>query len=331
MFAKIILLLMVTTSVNAAVVRSVLLKDASMRVMRSDPKVGDYLLKIDSLPQGTVLEVEENNRLEKPLYGDSVSSLKRSRGTYLGPVTIISIPGVSAREVAEINTYRPYFYRYDFDLAPFLRTKWDWEIPNQQAKLSDEIEWDKVSTKGFWTWTAYQSLEKNGKKLVEKTPKDVVAFCPKYFELSLHEKKIFWINLLSSIAKRESAFDSDVFNDESQFQSGLNAISRGLLQISFSSTQNSKYRKHGCLINKAEDLVNPEKNLACGVGIMDFLALDGCVSCQKNGKWLGIARYWSTLRDPYTLPCASCSTGVANIGKKLEIIEELKNYKTCWE
>lgn len=266
------------------------------------------------------------------MYGDNIDNLKQSRGTYLGPVTIISIPGMSQREVNEYNTFKPYFYRYDFDLAPFLQTKWDWAIPNQQSPFKEEVEWDKVSTKGFWTWSAYQSLETNGKKLVEKTPKDVVAFCPKYFELSVHEKRFFWVHLLSSIAKRESAFDSDVFNDESQFQTGLNAISRGLLQISFSSTQNSNYRKNGCNIKKAEDLVNPQNNLTCGIGIMNYLALDGCVSCKKNNKWQGLARYWSTLREPYTLPCASCSSGVANIGKKIEIIEELKsNYKTCWE
>lgn len=121
------------------------------------------------------------------------------------------------------------------------------------------------------------------------------------------------------------------FYDESILQPDLKAISRGLLQISYSSAKNRNYRKNGCLFNENLELHRPKVNLTCGVAIFEHLSKDGCISCKSGGKWRGIARYWSTLRTPYQITCPNCSTGFVNIGKKLDIIEEIKKlYKPCY-
>lgn len=309
-------------------------KETRIRVIEKAEGLPDgevsYLKRISSIPTGSVVLVDDQMRLTKPLFGDDVASVKRSRGIYLGPIRIVQAPGLNNSEIAELNQKNIYIYRYDVDLAPLLQSKWDWDIPSNMSVYDEDVEWNKVSTKGFWTAYTMEMLEQYGKMLIKKTPQDVTSFCPKYFDLNLEEKKLFWVHLFSSIAKRESAFDSDVTNDESQFSPGLNAISRGLLQISFSSSQNRNYKKKGCSAKVASDLTSPIHNLRCGVAIMEHLAADGCISCKKGKDYLGIARYWSTLREPYTLPCASCSGGVANVGKKLEIIEELKKIERCY-
>lgn len=309
-------------------------KEARLRVIETAEGLPDgetsYLKKLTAIPAGSTVSVDDQKRLEKPLFGDDLQTVKRSRGIYLGPITILKAEGLSPEEITKLNEAGLYIYRYDLDLAPLLRAKWDWDLPAQYQSYDEDVEWNKVSTKGFWTSFTIATLDEFGKKLVGKTPKDVTTFCPKYFDLNNDEKKLFWVHLFSSIAKRESAFDSDVTNDESLFSPGLNAISRGLLQISFSSSQNRNYKKKGCSAKVASDLTSPIHNIRCGVAIMEHLVADGCISCKKGKDYLGIARYWSTLREPYTLPCASCTGGVAKVGKKLEIIEELKKVDRCF-
>src|SRR5690606_12093165 len=103
-------------------------------------------------------------------------------------------------------------------------------------------------------------------------------------------------------------------------------ISSGLTQISIASTRAACYQSRGCtLVRNQEDLFNPDRGLRCSVGIMSCLVESGgCLSCKKNGSWYGIARYWSTLRDPYEIKCPSCPGGKITIGKKPQILSLLR-------
>ena len=290
-----------------------------------------YMKTLYKLPKGTVLKVSDSDRIESVFYGESIETIRRARAPYLGPVTLLEVPGYSPEQVALMNQVDLFIYRFSVDLAPFLKLKWDQDLPSGVTKTETNAEWDKISSKGLWTWLVIDALEKNGKTLLKKTPKDVVNFCPNYFSLNKKDQKIFWVHLFSSIAKRESAFDPDNKNDESILQPDLKAISRGLLQISYSSAKNRNYRKNGCQFNENLELHRPDVNLTCGVAIFEHLSKDGCISCKKGNKWKGVARYWSTLRTPYQISCPNCSTGVVNIGKKAEIIEEIeKLYRPCF-
>jgi hypothetical protein len=317
-------------SVEAAqVITKVTKKSANIRIKSYSAEVPDehgfFMKKSFTIPKDSQLTFDRDSmeKIIKPHYGDSLAGLKVSRGEYWGPVKIKTPAGKSYNKDF-------YIYKYDMDLAPFLRSKWDWPLPNGARKFVTEVEWDKVSTKGYWTWSSYYSLKNHGRDLIENTPEDIVDFCPNYFNLKNNLKRLVFVKILSSIAKRESAFDPEVTNDESKFSADLNVISRGLLQISFSSAQSNNYKRNGCQVSEALDLVDPGENLRCGVAIFNYLTKkDGCFSCKKNGKWKGAARYWSTLRTPYKLKCDSCASGYANIGKKSQIIEEIKNTRYC--
>src|SRR5829696_2457230 len=69
-------------------------------------------------------------------------------------------------------------------------------------------------------------------------------------------------------------------------------ISRGLLQISKESGNG-----YGCGIVNEMVLHDPATNIACGVRIMArWIGQDGYIARRQNGKWRGLARYWSPFR-----------------------------------
>lgn len=76
----------------------------------------------------------------------------------------------------------------------------------------------------------------------------------------------------------------------SKYDNGV-VISSGLLQISTSSAIS-----YGCNVKSKEDLTDPKKNLECAVKIASkWIVQDGVF--YKDGTKLGLARYWSVMRD----------------------------------
>ncbi len=88
-------------------------------------------------------------------------------------------------------------------------------------------------------------------------------------------------------------FKTDTAYTESFLSSdGTNVISRGLLQISQSSSNQSAYK---CGTKKPEDLHNPLFNLSCGVKIISYWTKDKSV-LGSDTQNLGCGRYWSVCR-----------------------------------
>lgn len=100
------------------------------------------------------------------------------------------------------------------------------------------------------------------------------------------------IQTISIMAKFESGFKPETsykegFNDSK----GKAVISRGLLQISQESANQSAY---ACGIKKAEDLHDPKVNLECAVKIAVYWINKDQVFF--GGEKLGLGRYWSVGR-----------------------------------
>jgi len=110
-----------------------------------------------------------------------------------------------------------------------------------------------------------------------------------------HKNPWKWARFVKAMAKAESNWNPNTFYVEKTIfdRHGKNVVSRGLLQISMESANG-----YGCNIKEARELHDPETNIKCGLKIMDkLIRRDGQVMGKKDGKWVGLSRYWSVLRE----------------------------------
>lgn len=299
--------------------------------------INKYLkLKNSRLAKGTVVALRPDNYLSFPHYLEN-GKLKKSGARYFGPIQIISSPNLSRNEIAELNSQNLYTYEWHYNKLNLIKAMYDIEIPKGEAWINNSFLWDTENPSRGWGHYTANFILSNATELLNDPPSDVEDFCPAYNQINDKKKAIFWVHLMNAIAKKESLFDPGVMNDESGFgPNGLDVVSRGLLQISLSSSQNRNYQRLGCPVETKEDLHNPIKNLQCGVAIFNHLTNDhNCISCdypsthRKAGKTAGIARYWSTLRTPYEVSCRSCSNGKVKLGFRDQIIEKTKDTSVC--
>jgi hypothetical protein len=154
--------------------------------------------------------------------------------------------------------------------------------------------WDATRDGTAWSQYIYDQLPVIAPNLLSKAPADIAQYCPAYSSLSVGDKKNFWVYLVSSVAQLESSFNpATVYTESFTDSSGKKVQSIGLLQLSI--TDNS----YGCGFTSATDIQNADKNLACGLRILNKLVgQNGQLAGQSSsGAWLGGARYWSTLRS----------------------------------
>lgn len=293
------------------------------------------ITRVEDLPDGTVFSFVPSSALVRPIvtYPDGKADFY-SPGRYYGSIIIdtSSVPLFQRRRIGALNKEPIFIYEWHTDKAQSTRELFDIPAEKSNFAVADKFEWDEFITKKSWTNEAAHLMKTVGADLLNNPPSDVEEFCPNYFNQNTDGKTAFWIHLLNSIAKRESRFDPLVQNDESGFgSSDLNVISRGLLQISHSSTRAKAYRDNGCNVRDAEDLHDVSTNLRCGIAIFKHLVnTSDCISCRRaDGRWLGISAYWSTLRDRHEISCRSCSRGVTNVGYKEDIAKETANTPSC--
>jgi len=171
-------------------------------------------------------------------------------------------------------------------------------VPDPASEVRAPADWDSKSEAESWTNSLAMSLEAYGQGLLATTSvKDAKKYCPKYSSLSRDQRKAFYIMLISSMARFESSFKPETtYTEDFKDSQGLWVKSRGLLQISKESANQSAY---GCKIVDKEDLHLPAVNLACGVKILNYwIKKDGYVGTYLSKTQIyGGARYWSVLRD----------------------------------
>lgn len=216
----------------------------------------------------------------------------------------------------------------DLNPALIVSTLYPQNLPSGVDKIDVLLPWEAFNPKGTWAYAIQKAMANPSNEwLVNNPPRDVVDFCPRYSGLAEKEKTNFWALLISHISDWESRFVPLTASDEGIFDpSKRGVISSGLTQISLRSAQASCYQARGCnAIKNQTDLFDPAKNLQCAVGVMSCLSENAsCLSCKQNGRWKGIAQYWSTLQTAREVPCSICPGGKAFIGKKLEIQTSLK-------
>lgn len=131
--------------------------------------------------------------------------------------------------------------------------------------------WDHRPEARIWTQTALQTLDSQGASLVNTVPADIETYCPNYAEADRDERKAFWVNFLSALAKHESTWRPEAAGGGGRWI--------GLLQIAPGTAQN-----YGCNAQSAGELKNGAMNLACGIRIMAVtVPRDGVVSAGGRG------------------------------------------------
>lgn len=131
---------------------------------------------------------------------------------------------------------------------------------------------------------------------VASPPTDIADFCPGYSAALDEQKHRFWREFFLAIIQPESGF-----NNASMMLDG-DQYSIGLYQVSL---------KNGCGVQTELGLIDPEKNTACAIHIMERLER---VRQDKHGQplnviggegvtlALGAASYWHTLRAQRATP-----------------------------
>lgn len=137
---------------------------------------------------------------------------------------------------------------------------------------------------------ALAAIHEYGSDLVHSSPSDISKWCA----LDCNQEGMF-LELLSALAFHESSYkESAAMFEKFTDAKGNRVESVGLLQLSIDDG-----KRYGCDIVTRADLVNPQKNLNCGVKILTKLTLqDGVISGGIPGAWKGAAKYWSPFRKP---------------------------------
>lgn len=162
----------------------------------------------------------------------------------------------------------------------------------QQAKpIAPVGEWPNQT----WNDILYAGIDQYGRELLLNEPKDFASFCSKkFFDLTITERKQFYLTLISSLARYESGFNPKAtYTEGFTDRNGKRVISAGVLQLSVESG-----RGYGCPLKVTADLFDVKQNLECGVRIANrWIGQRDHVITVSKSPWLGMARYWSPFRN----------------------------------
>jgi len=156
--------------------------------------------------------------------------------------------------------------------------------------------WEPKARDGAaWSKHVFERIPALAPELLSSAPKDIAEFCPAYANLGETDRKNFWVYLVSAMAELESDFDPENVYKESFLDSkGNPVLSIGLLQLSLSDAS-----IYGCQFSSNEDIKEPNRNLDCGLRILNkWVGKDRLISGKAGTSWGGGSRYWSTLRAP---------------------------------
>lgn len=152
-------------------------------------------------------------------------------------------------------------------------------------------DWDQMPQGKAWTDVTLKALDELGGSLFTMSvPADASVYCERFSQLDRDEKKAFFVQLISAMARYESSFrPATAYKESFTDAKGNRVVSRGLLQMSLESA-----RSYGCPIKTAVELHDPEINLRCAVQALNkWIPTDGKLGSGSKGG----ARYWGVLRN----------------------------------
>jgi hypothetical protein len=135
-------------------------------------------------------------------------------------------------------------------------------------------------------------------ELTRQVPVDIASFCPGYAEMSYDSRAAFWRTLAIAVIKPEAGTNAHAIMWEQPRDRARNPLpnageySIGLLQLSISNA-----RPYRCDVPDEASLLDPQRNLDCGIKIMTRLvSRDNRIGGERGHGREGLGRYWSTIR-----------------------------------
>lgn len=139
--------------------------------------------------------------------------------------------------------------------------------------------------------------------LTNRVPRDVRRYCPAFYQMSDADKRAWWAYFFQAVAAAEAGLNAttNVRHTEPEVAvpdhvTGRIVHQQGLLQLTYEDS-----RRYGCDFdwNADKDLaphdpsrtiLNPERNLACGIHILAHQILD------QHKPIFSPTSYWATLQ-----------------------------------
>lgn len=149
------------------------------------------------------------------------------------------------------------------------------------------IDWTQVSQD-------LDELIRSDSPLVTANSPDIDDFCPGYSRADRVARAIFWRKFANAVIRPEAGTNANAIMWEQPYRAGKPSggeYSIGLLQLSLSNRQ-----PYACAIPTESSLLDPRRNLECGVKIMERLITRGGIGGTRATGNVGLASYWSTVR-----------------------------------
>jgi hypothetical protein len=193
-------------------------------------------------------------------------------------------------------------------------------VPVALAYKMQTLAWETSTNPERTAWSQYlQDLILNKWNTLLAGADDIETFCPQYHNLNNNERANVWAALFVGVTKYESNYNPMSRYNETTM--GTDPITRqpvyseGLLQLSYQDIQGFSFCEFDWSLDKnlkatdpKKTILDPYKNLYCGVGIMARqVAKKGIITVSSGA-------YWSTLKSGGRYQHIS---GIAGIVKKL--------------
>lgn len=173
--------------------------------------------------------------------------------------------------------------------------------PTPSYKL-EALAWESKAKPERLEWSSYTAevVEAEFDKLDQV--RDAQVFCPTYDRLDKNQKINFWAQLFAGIAYYESGWSPTSRMQETTMGTdpvtGRPVYSEGLLQLSYQDIQWATYcefdwnkDKHLAATDPTKTILDPFKNLRCGIKIMaDQVA-------RKKEVVLSSGVYWAVIKE----------------------------------
>ena len=140
--------------------------------------------------------------------------------------------------------------------------------------------------------------------LTTRVPRDVRRYCPAFYTMKEEDKRAWWAYLFQAMAAAEAGLNatSNVRHTEPEVAvpdhvTGRIAHQEGLLQLRYEDS-----KRYGCAFDWKSDrdlpahdpqktILNPERNLACGIRILEHQIID------QHKPIFSRTSYWATLQS----------------------------------
>jgi hypothetical protein len=165
-----------------------------------------------------------------------------------------------------------------------------------QASQLGGPTWDKQ-------WDIFIERRLPSPMLSRRVPRDVRRFCPAFYTMTEADKRAWWAYFFQALAAAEAGLNatSNVRHTEPEVAvpdhvTGRIVHQQGLLQLTYEDSE-----RYGCAFNWQADkelpphdprrtILNPERNLACGIRILSHQLFD------QHKPIFSPTSYWATLQ-----------------------------------